>query len=196
MTVPSAPSTARWTGPDGRLATTVHRPALWLFAAVVVAHWAEHLAQAVQVYLLGWPLPTANGVLGLAFPWLVTSEWMHYGYAIVMLVGLVLLRHGFTGRSRTWWNVALGIQFWHHIEHFLLLVQAVSGAFLLGAAKPTSIAQLLVPRLELHLFYNTIVTIPMVVAMVLHIRAHGAELAAARCTCAAPHRRLATAGAV
>lgn len=193
MTSPVVPT--RWTGPDGRLATTSHRPALWLFAAVVVAHWAEHLAQAVQVYVLGWPLPAANGVLGLAFPWLVTSEWMHYGYAIVMLVGLFLLRHGFTGRSRTWWTVALGIQTWHHVEHLLLLVQALSGAFLLGAAKPTSIVQLLVPRMELHLFYNTIVTVPMVVAMVLHIRAHGAELAAARCTCAAPNRQLATAGA-
>ena len=35
---------------------------------------------------------------------------------------------------------------------------------------PTSIAQLVFPRVELHLFYNTIVTIPMVVAMFYHLR--------------------------
>ncbi len=162
--------TKSWTGPGGRLAGRLHRPALFAYAAIVVAHWAEHLAQAFQIYALGWPAPAAGGVLGLAFPWLVTSEWMHYGYALVMLAGLVLLRHGFTGRSRTWWNLALAVQLWHHFEHLLLLLQAITGAHLLGAAKPSSIVQLLVPRVELHLFYNTLVTVPMIVAMVLHLR--------------------------
>jgi hypothetical protein len=34
-----------------------------------------------------------------------------------------------------------------------------------GNAVPTSILQLWFPRLELHLFYNTVVFVPMVVAM-------------------------------
>jgi hypothetical protein len=38
---------------------------------------------------------------------------------------------------------------------------------LFGAAKPTSIIQLLIPRVELHLFYNGIVFTPMVIAIVL-----------------------------
>jgi hypothetical protein len=154
--------------------TRRHSAALAAFAAIVVAHWAEHLTQAFQIYVLHWPLPKAGGALGLAFPWLVTSEWLHYGYAIVMLVGLVTLRHGFTGSARRWWNAAMWIQVWHHLEHLLLLLQAVTGAYLLGAAKPTSLVQLIVPRVELHLFYNTAVTVPMVVAMVLHARAHRA----------------------
>lgn len=178
------------------LNTRHHRAALGVFAFVVVAHWAEHIAQAVQVYVLGWRLPEARGVLGLPFPWLVTSEWMHYGYALLMLAGLIMLRRGFTGRSRTWWNVALGIQVWHHFEHLLLLVQAMTGNHLLGKPVPTSIIQLLVPRMELHLFYNTLVTIPMVVAMILHLRPTTAERAAMRCSCAlrlAAHPREATA---
>lgn len=158
-----------------------HTAALTVYGVIVAAHWAEHLVQAVQIYVLGWPRPQAGGVLGLAFPWLVTSEWLHYGYAILMLAAFVLLRAGFTGRARTWWDAALWIQAWHHVEHLLLLVQASTGVYLAGAAVPTSIAQLVVPRVELHLFYNTIVTVPMVVAMVLHRR--DPAPATATCTC-------------
>ncbi|GAA2211452.1 hypothetical protein GCM10009850_069120 [Nonomuraea monospora] len=159
-----------------------HKTALTVFMIIVVAHWAEHLVQAVQVYAWGWPLAEARGVLGLPFPWLVTSEWMHYGYALLMLVGLILLRKGFTGSARTWWNISLGIQIWHHLEHLLLLLQKLSGLYLMGRPVPTSILQLLWPRMELHLFYNAVVFAPMVVAMVLHRRAR----AGATCTCAAP----------
>ncbi|WP_246179093.1 hypothetical protein [Actinomadura decatromicini] len=162
-----------------------HRAGLGLFLFVVVAHWAEHIAQAIQIWGLGWSVKESRGVLGLAFPWLVTSEWMHYGYALVMLIGLVLLRPGFVGRSRTWWNVALVIQIWHHFEHLLLLVQASTGHNIAGRPVPTSVIQLIAPRVELHLFYNAIVFAPMVVAMVLHRRPNDAERDRMRCTCAA-----------
>lgn len=169
-----------------RLNTTGHRAALGVFLFVVLAHWAEHLAQAVQIYIYHWPLPEARGVLGIPFPWLVKSEWMHYGYALIMLVGFVLLRPGFSGRSRTWWNITLGVQVWHHFEHLLLLVQALSGTYLMGKAVPTSVVQLVLPRVELHLFYNALVTLPMVVAMVLHRRPGAADTGPLACTCAEP----------
>lgn len=165
---------------NGRL----HRAALNVFVVIVLAHWVEHLVQAVQIWGLGWSRPQARGVLGVPFPWLVTQEWLHYAYAIVMLIGFLVLRRGFNGRSRTWWNVALGIQVWHHFEHLLLLLQALSGNYLLGRPVPTSIAQLLFPRVELHLFYNAIVFAPMVVAMVLHMRPKPHERALMRCSCA------------
>src|SRR5262245_15744239 len=183
-TAPTGTGERHLLGPGGLLNTKYHKPALLVFGFVVVAHWAEHLAQAYQIYVLGWPRPQAGGALGLAFPSLVKSEWLHYGYAVVMLVGLILLRHGFTGRARTWWQVSLWIQVWHHFEHFLLLLQALTGANLLGKPVPTSIAQLVFPRVELHLFYNAIVFVPMVVAMVLHLRPSASERATMRCTCA------------
>jgi hypothetical protein len=161
-----------------------HKAAVGLFLVIVLAHWAEHVAQAIQIYTLGWPIPEARGVLGLPFPWLVTSEWMHYGYALIMLIGLILLRRGFTGRSRTWWQIALGIQVWHHFEHLLLLIQAMTGTYLAGRPVPTSIIQLLIPRVELHLFYNAVVFVPMVVAMLLHRRPREAERVDMRCGCA------------
>jgi hypothetical protein len=163
-----------------------HRVALNVFMAIVVAHWAEHLVQAYQIWVLGRPRPLARGVLGQFFPWLVTSEWLHYGYAIVMLIGLFLLRPGFAGRARTWWTVALVIQFWHHIEHLLLLIQAQTHTYFFGATVPTSVAQLIVPRVELHLFYNSIVFIPMVIAIYLHLRPTDRERQATSCTCARP----------
>jgi hypothetical protein len=177
------------TGWLSALNTRHHRAALTIFMIVVIGHWAEHLAQAYQLWVLDWPLPRARGVLGVPFPWLIKSEWLHYGYAIVMLIGLFLLRPGFHGRSRRWWTIALVIQFWHHIEHLLLLLQAQTGHYLFGRSVPTSILQLAVPRVELHLFYNTIVFIPMVVAMVLHLRPDAAEAKASTCSCT---RRIAT----
>jgi hypothetical protein len=165
-----------------------HKIALWGFMVIVLAHWAEHVTQAIQIWGLGWSRPKAKGMLGLWFPWLVTSEWLHYGYALVMLIGLVALRHGFVGRARKAWDTAMWIQVWHHFEHLLLLLQAITGAYLLGKKQPTSILQLAFPssRVEIHLFYNAIVFIPMVIAMYYHLRPKLEERTLMRCTCVAP----------
>ncbi|CAL9442869.1 hypothetical protein SUDANB95_02269 [Actinosynnema sp. ALI-1.44] len=173
-------------GETGTLNARHHKLALYAFLFVVLAHWAEHLAQAFQIYAMGWAVPKAKGVLGLWFPWLITSEVLHYAFALVMLVSLFALRKGFVGRARTWWSIALVLQFWHHVEHLLLIMQSSTGVNLLGRPVPTSIVQLLVPRVELHLFYNFIVFVPMVVAMVLHMRPNREERAQMRCTCAVP----------
>ena len=123
-------------------------------------------------------------LLGYFYPWLVKSEALHYGYALVMLVGLFALRKGFTNvEERRWWTIALAIQFFHHIEHLLLQIQAITGHNLFDRPVPTSIVQLWVPRVELHLFYNTIVFIPMAIAMYYHM--FPSETAVApKCTCA------------
>ena len=73
-----------------------HKPALLGFMAVVLAHWGEHLVQAYQIYVMGWPPAKAGGILGLWYPWLIKSEVLHYSYALVMLVGIWVLRKGFT----------------------------------------------------------------------------------------------------
>lgn len=168
-----------------RLNAEWHEIALRTFIVIVLAHWAEHLLQAFQIYALGWPVPEARGVVGYFFPWVISSEILHYGYALVMLIGLFVLRPGFTETlDRRWWTIALVIQFWHHIEHALLQLQAILGTPFFGRPVPTSILQLWVPRVELHLFYNAIVFIPMVVAMYFHMFPPAASTATPRCTCA------------
>jgi hypothetical protein len=168
-----------WLNGDG------HQRALHAFMLVVLGHWAEHLLQAFQIYGLGWPVPEARGLLGYFYPWLIKSETLHYGYALVMLIGLWILRPGFNGvRDRRWWTIALVIQFWHHIEHALLQGQVLFNHNLLGRPVPTSIVQLWVPRVELHLFYNTIVFIPIVIGMYYHLFPEAHAGARPRCTCA------------
>jgi hypothetical protein len=161
-----------------------HERALYGFMFIVLAHWGEHLVQAYQIWVLGWPIPKANGILGLWYPWLIKSETLHYGYALVMLIGLWILRKGFTGRSKTWWMISFWIQVWHHFEHFLLISQATLHHNLFGRPVPTSILQLFFPRVQLHLFYNGIVFIPMVVAMYYHMFPPEGEPHTAVCTCA------------
>jgi hypothetical protein len=170
-----------------------HETALRVFMVIVLAHWGEHLLQAFQIYGLGWRVPEARGALGYFFPFLISSELLHYGYALVMLAGLWILRPGFTGaEDRRWWTIALCIQFFHHFEHFLLQGQYLLGHNLMGRPVPTSLLQLWVPRVELHLFYNTIVFIPMAVAMYYHMFPT-VETGRTSCTCAW-HRGLSPVG--
>jgi hypothetical protein len=171
-----------------KLNSVWHRRALNLFMFIVLAHWAEHLAQAFQIYVLGWTRPAAGGFLGLFFPWLVSSEILHYGYAIVMLVGIWTLRKGFIGTSRKWWTVALVIQFWHHIEHAVLQWQAITHNFWFGSPVPVSFLQTVLPqsRVEIHLFYNAVVFIPMIIGMYYHMFPPKGEENAA-CSCSLRH---------
>jgi len=171
-----------------------HKPALQLFMVIVLAHWAEHIAQAWQIYLLGWPAHHAGGFLGYFFPWLVHSEVLHYSYALIMLTGIWALRKGFTGSSQKWWTIALVIQFWHHIEHLLLIGQASFHHNLFGSPVPTSIVQLIIPRVELHLFYNTIVFVPMVLGMYYHMFPRRDEAHQSMCTCCLRRQAFVAAG--
>jgi hypothetical protein len=183
MTATTETAPGRFRRARAALNTKHHMAALMVFGFIVVAHWAEHLVQAFQIWVLHTPRPKAGGILGDVFPWLITSEWLHYGYAIVMVVGLWLLRPGFVGRARRFWDLSFYIQIWHHFEHLLLLLQVLVGANLAGEKVPTSLLQLVFPRVELHLFYNTIVTIPMVIAIYLHLRPTRSELRKMDCSC-------------
>ena len=115
--------------------------------------------------------PRRAACSGLCYPWLIKSEVLHYGYALVMLAGLWLLRPGFTGvRDRRWWTIALGDPVLpSHRARAAASCRRSLGHNLFGRPVPTSIVQLWVPRVELHLFYNTIVFIPMVIAMYYHM---------------------------
>jgi hypothetical protein len=170
-----------------------HEIAMRSFMVVVLGHWMEHFLQTFQIYVLGWPVPQARGMIGMVFPSLVTSEVLHYGYALVMLLALWALRPGFTGKQeRWWWTLALGIQFFHHFEHALLQLQVLTGHNLFGRPMPTSIAQLWVPRVELHLFYNTIVFVPMIVGMYYHLFPPETETGRPQCSCAWHSRSVAS----
>jgi len=162
---PRAPHSALLTALNGAW----HRRAVLVLLVIALAHWLVHVIQAFQVFALGLPRPEARGVLGEVWPWLAESEWLHFVLNGLLLVGLLLLRPGFRGAAREWWTAALGIQIWHFFEHTLLLGQNLSGHFLFGKGQPTSILQLVVPRMELHLYYNGVVMVPFLAAICCHL---------------------------
>jgi hypothetical protein len=166
-----------------RLNSQWHERALKIFMLIVLAHWGEHLAQATQIYIMGWPRLKANGIIGLWYPWLISSEVLHYAYALIMLIALWVLRKGFTGLARKWWTAALVIQFWHHIEHLLLIIQATMHHNFWHKPVPFSVLQLFFPRVELHLFYNSVVFVPMVIGMYYHMFPPEGEVQHNNCTC-------------
>lgn len=143
------------------------RNPLWLavFMIVVAVHWVEHLVQVAQIHLMGTPVPQALGVLGEVWPDLVSSEWLHFTYNLAVLVGAALLLRLFGGPVRRWWAVGVWAQVWHFFEHGLLFAQVQGGFTLFGAETQSSVVQLLIPRVELHLFYNAIVTLLLGVAL-------------------------------
>ena len=170
------------------LNTRWHKAALQVFMVIVLFHWAEHLIQAYQLWGLHWTRAQSMGLLGMYYPWLMKTETLHYGFALVMVIGLWVLRKGFTGTSHKWWMVSFWIQFWHHFEHLIVFYQANTHSYWFGGKVPTSIGQIWFPRIELHLFYNTIVFIPMVVAMYYHVYPPARDAVKMMCTCA-HHRR-------
>jgi len=166
------------------LNTRWHRAALLGFMVIVLFHWLEHIVQAYQFFVMHWSRSMSMGLVGMYYPWLMKTEVLHYGFALVMLIGLWVLRKGFTGTSYKWWMAAFWIQFWHHFEHFILFYQAQTHHYWFGGKVPTSVGQIWIPRIELHLIYNALVFAPMVVAMYYHVYPPARDAVKMMCTCA------------
>lgn len=138
-----------------------------IFVVLLVAHWTEHIVQAYQVYVMGMPRHHALGLLGQFYPTIVHNESLHFVFAVLTLVGISMLTPSFQYKPEGyWWELAFVIACWHCMEHTLLFLQAQTGVYLNGGY-PISLLQFFVPRIELHLFYNTLVTIPIVIAYYL-----------------------------
>lgn len=135
------------------------------FMFVVTLHFLEHIAQIIQLYVFKWLRPNCVGILGLWYPWLIQSEWLHYIYAVFMLVGLIILKKR---QKNRWWTTAIHLQQFHHFEHLLLLVQAIANV---PMANRVSIGSLFFSsRIELHFFYNLMVMIPIVISIMMNLK--------------------------
>ncbi|WP_066122415.1 hypothetical protein [Geminocystis sp. NIES-3709] len=129
---------------------------LTIFNLIILSHLAEHIAQMIQLHLLHWARPECLGLLGLWKPYLVRSEFLHYGHALFMLLGIYPMM-----RWNKWLYATFVLAFYHHLEHFQLLLQAVTKHYWWGFPKPATLPELLIPRIELHFFYNIMVALPM-----------------------------------
>jgi hypothetical protein len=132
-----------------------------IFKLLLVAHFVEHISQMVELYAFHWERTKCLGLIGNIYPWLVTSESYHYIFALITMLGIFLFRRSRIGGK--WWEIALWLAFYHHIEHIILLSQAISGQNF--CTFRCSLGSFLMPRIELHFFYNLIILIPMGIAI-------------------------------
>ena len=146
--------------------TKQFRTYLNIFLLVIYLHLIEHIFQMIELYILHWERPMCLGLLGFYIPQLIHSEYLHYGHALFMLIGIYYLTKYMYNKDSLWWmRLTLGLAFYHHFEHLLLLIQSITHIYLFNKLVPTSFGQLFVPRIELHFIYNLLVGIPMMIAL-------------------------------
>ncbi len=145
---------------------------LLLFMIVAGGHFAEHLVQLFQYTILKWPAREAGGVLGLWFPSLATSEYLHSTWNTLQFTGLILLYPLFLnkGKALLFWKLAIVAQAWHWLEHILLQVQYLTGYYLFHAVKQQSLLEVFFPRIELHFVYNLLSFTPTLIALLIYLK--------------------------
>ena len=151
---------------------SIQRQYGWLaffFILVVTqgAHVLEHVAQMVQIHLLGLSGLQARGIFGM-----LDIEWVHFIWNSWVLLFAVLLV--FLFRKNPWLWVLLVISVWHEMEHVYIMsvflhtghvgapgLLARGGA--IGGGLPLS-------RPDLHFYYNFLEEIVLIIAYLYQIQ--------------------------
>ncbi len=151
---------------------SIQRQYSWLaffFILVVTqgAHVLEHVAQMVQIHLLGLSGLQARGIFGM-----LDIEWVHFIWNSWVLLFAVLLV--FLFRKNPWLWVLLVISVWHEMEHVYIMsvflrtghigapgLLARGGA--IGGGLPLS-------RPDLHFFYNLLEELVLIIAYLYQIQ--------------------------
>src|SRR6266851_498764 len=143
---------------------------LALFYVLVVGqtgHFLEHVAQMIQIHVLGFQGASARGIFGT-----LDIEWVHFIWNTwVLLIVLVLLGRF---RANRWLWLTLLLCGWHEVEHVAVfrvyLMTGVSGTPGLLSQGGAIAGGLPVSRPDLHFFYNLIETIPLVVGFLAQVQ--------------------------
>ncbi len=143
---------------------------LALYYVLVVTqggHMMEHVAQMVQIHMLGWPGPQAHGVFGA-----LDTEWVHVIWNSVVFVSVVVLLWRF--RANRWLWLTLLFAGWHQIEHMYIMsiylstgIAGTPGLLSRGGAIAGGLA---ITRADLHFLYNLVETTPLLIGFVVQFR--------------------------
>ena len=158
---------------DGR--RVIANPWLALFAFLLVAqtsHLLEHVAQMVQLHLLGLSGSEASGVVGQ-----LNLEWVHFVWnAGVVLVLAALVVHD---RANSWLVPATAIASWHLVEHDVImrtfLATGIPGSPGLLASGGALAGGLPLSRPDLHFVYNLAETAAIALAYLTRLRIQAAR---------------------
>ncbi len=140
---------------------------LFLLVAGQAAHLVEHIAQMVQMHLLGLKGPQASGIIGQ-----LNNEWVHLIWNSWVLAFCFVLFYWL--RKNPWLYVLFVFGIWHEIEHLYIIsvylhtgVPGTPGLIakggLIGGGLP-------ITRPDLHFFYAVFEETLIVVAFVLEVR--------------------------
>lgn len=147
-----------------------HYQWLALFYILVITqggHVLEHVAQMIQIHLLGLRGADARGVFGQ-----LDIEWVHFVWNTWVLVALLLLVVRF--RRNPWLLITLAIAGWHEFEHVYIMSVFLStekaGTPGLLAAGGLIGGGLRLTRPDLHFLYNLAETTPLVAAFIYQLR--------------------------
>lgn len=94
----------------------LHRWLALLYLLVVgqAAHMIEHMAQMVQIHILGWVGPKASGIIGA-----LNVEWVHLIWNSWVLLLVMLLLYAY--RRNPWLWMMLIFAIYHEAEHIYIV---------------------------------------------------------------------------
>ncbi len=138
---------------------------LTLYLILVVTqsgHVLEHVVQVVQLRVLHEPKEHAHGIFGA-----LDVEWVHFVWNSWILLAIVVLLIGRPGNR--WLLIAAPLAAWHLAEHVVLIatylatgVEGSPGLLAMGGLIGNGLP---IPRPELHLLYNVMETIPLIIGL-------------------------------
>ncbi|HEX7734605.1 MAG TPA: hypothetical protein VF458_07075 [Ktedonobacteraceae bacterium] len=91
---------------------------LYVLVVAQSAHMLEHLSQAVEIHLLGWPAPMANGIIGF-----LNIEWVHLIWNSWVLLAVGLLLFAYRRNIALWGLFAFAI--FHEAEHVYMVTRYI-----------------------------------------------------------------------
>jgi hypothetical protein len=140
---------------------------LSLLAISQTLHLFEHVAQMIQIHILGLSGLAARGIVGQ-----LDIEWVHFVWNTWVFVAVVVLVRRFDANA---WLVATALLAgWHLCEHAVIMATylrtgvagtpgLLSAGGLLGGGLPLS-------RPDLHFLYNVAETVPLLLGWRVEIK--------------------------
>ncbi len=140
----------------------------WVLVVTQVGHFVEHIAQMIQIHLVGQTAKEAHGIFGQ-----LDIEWVHFIWnSWVVLAAAWLLAIRFWRNPWLWATVVIAT--WHAAEHVVVFRAYLETG---RAGDPGLLAKggrigggLPILRPDLHFFYNFVETVPLVIAFMWQVR--------------------------
>lgn len=161
---------------------TVRHYGTWIafflvFMLLQLGHFGEHIAQMVQIHIIGLAPADAHGIVGE-----LDIEWVHFIWnTLVFVAAAVLLSH--FGKNPWLWLTAV-VAVWHLTEHVAIMSvfwdTGIAGDPGLLSMGGSIFGGLGISRPDLHFLYNVVETLPLVAAYVYALQRasvqHGTRL--------------------